>query len=162
MKKIILTALVAVIAMVNVNAQESTFRLGGSVGYSSEIEEMGFGIDAVYSFNETWEVAADYYMISPDGGSVNDLDVNVHYMFSESFYALAGVDFSTFKSDAFSADIFEEEINFPSLSISETGANVGLGARFGLSDSLSLFTEAKYVTSYEGLFNIRAGILYSF
>jgi len=158
MKKIILTALVAVIAMVNVNAQESTFRLGASAGYSSEIEEIGFGIDAVYSFNETWEAAADYYMISADGGNVNDFDVNLHYMFSESFYALAGANFSTLKTDAFSIEGFD----IPSFSVSETGANVGLGGRFGLSDSLSFFTEAKYVTSYDGLFNIKAGILFSF
>jgi len=158
MKKIMLTAFVAVITMVSVNAQESVFRLGGSVGYSTEIEEVGFAVDAVYSINEFWEIAANYYFIPEIENSLkySFVDVNAHYMFSESFYALAGVDLATVKLDFV---IFDESI---SESDSETGANLGIGGRFGLTDSLSFFTEAKYVTTYDGLFNIRAGILFSF
>lgn len=153
-----LTALVAVIAMVNANAQEGVFRLGGSAGYSTEIEEIGYGIDIVYSINDTWEVAADYIFIPEidDMLKFSFFDINAHYMISESFYALAGIDFASTKIDF---TIFDESI---SESDSETGANIGVGGRFSLTDSLSFFTEAKYVTTYDGLFNIRAGILFSF
>jgi len=158
MKKFMLTAFVALIVMVSVNAQEGVFRLGGSVGYSSEIEEIGYSVDLVYSINDTWEVAADYSFIPEidDMVKFSFIDINAHYMISESFYALAGVDFATAKVDFV---LFDESF---SESDSETGANIGLGGRFSLSDSLSFFTEAKYVTTYDGLFNIRAGILFSF
>ena len=152
MKKMMLTALVAVIAMVSVNAQE--FKLGGSAGYSTEIEEVGFSVDAVYSINESWEVAANYYFIPEieNALKISFIDVNAHYMFSESFYALAGLDLATIKLDFFGE----------SASDNETGANLGIGGRFPLSDKLSFFTEAKYVTTYDGLFNVRAGLLFSF
>jgi len=144
MKKIMLTAIIAVIAMVSVNAQEGVFRVGGSVGYSSEFEEIGFGADAVYSIDETWEVAANYYLISEF--DLSFLNANAHYLFSESFYALGGLGIAKYKGG----------------DGSETGANLGLGGRFGLSDNISFFTEAKYNTMIDGFMNIRAGILFSF
>ena len=133
MKKIFLTFL-AVLSFYFVQAQD--FRLGGSVGYSSEIEEVGFAADAVYSFDDSWEIAANYYFIPEieDILKFSFFDVNAHYMFSESFYALAGIDFATIKLSLLGESATD----------SETGANVGLGGRFGLSDNLSFFTEAKY------------------
>lgn len=157
MKKLFLCAAIAVFGLMNVNAQE--FKLGPSVGYLSEIGAIGFGVDAVYSLNETWEVAVAGTYASEDPVSWTAIDANGHYMFDESFYVLAGVQYLSSKVDIPNIGGFGVLVG--SASVTDFGFNAGAGYRYSLSDSISLFGEAKYVAIATGYVHAKVGVLFN-
>ncbi|MCG8183905.1 outer membrane protein [Tenacibaculum piscium] len=118
-------------------------------------------------------------------------DVDAHYVFSSkdktTFYGLAGInalmvnvptfDFEGDYDDIYddisddSQNIYEEynkdyNKNYNAKETSSTttdfGVNIGAGARYEISKSISLVGEAKYTITTGGFFQIGAGVLFAF
>ncbi|MTB53102.1 outer membrane beta-barrel protein [Lewinella sp. W8] len=123
--------------------------VGGGIAYGFEAEEIGINVRGVYAFNETIAAQAGFiYYLVEDGLTLNEINLNGNYVFVDSgagtkVYALAGLNFTTVGVDLG---------QFGSASTTETGLNVGAGAKFGLGGSASLFGEVRYVISdFDGL-----------
>lgn len=144
MKKVLIT-MIAVLAVSFANAQ---FKLGAAVGYETDGSTLAISGEAVYGMSDTFELAADYsHGLEKDNVTLSAFDVNAHYLFSETYYALAGVNFSTIKITGWP-------------NITDTGLNAGVGYRRAISDSMDFFSEAKYTTGLATI-GIKVGILFN-
>jgi opacity protein-like surface antigen len=160
MKRIIFF-LIVFFSFTTVNAQ---FSLGGGLGYATEIDNLNIHVDGNYAFNEQWEVAGTFtYFLTGENDFGLDLnwygfDVNAHFNFANysggKIYGLAGLNVIMVSWDA--PDGFTGDS-----STSDTGINLGIGTRYSLSDSMSLFGEAKYTFAGAEFFNLGVGILFA-
>ncbi len=73
-------------------------KLGAHLGYATDISNVGFGIDGVYSINDKFDIAADLdFYPKKDFVSWTAVNANAHYNFtnnteSANFYALGGLE----------------------------------------------------------------------
>lgn len=145
MKKVILLIVFTTVCFASSFAQA---RLGGFLGYGSEIEQWGIGINAEFFLNEKVAIAPNLLFYFPEKRndikySYWELNGNFHYYLLEedaiSLYGLAGLNLISFqvKSDLPGFDNEETE--------SELGLNLGLGVNFNFGGNVLPFTELKYV-----------------
>lgn len=146
--------------------------LGTKAGISDDGEfKMGFGITPAFEYVFTDAMSANasydfYFKSSVDGGSFTLSSFNIDYRYyfmtdDVQVYGLAGIGFmkGKFKQDGGG-----------SISNSETGLNIGVGAIFPLSDMLGFNAQLKYqtpkfqdITGEEGSnIAINAGVVYTF
>lgn len=170
-KNVLLTlALVAMFSftVTKVNAQDYKFSLGGGLGYATGIKSVGFFGKGLYQFTPQWEAAASFTYFLPREESGIDfqfsaLDVDVHYVFYNDEYKLAGyllsgIDFLFGKSNY---NILGTDY---SDSASALGFNIGAGLRYQLTERLALNPELKYVISTEedsSYLSISVGLLFN-
>lgn len=129
MKKVLLLAFFSLAACA---AAFSQIRVGGQLGYGTEIERWGLGANAEFMLNEKMAIAPSLHFFFPEknGGvtaSLWELNANFNYYFLNQdlvgFYGLAGLNFATakVKVDGFGSD-----------SNTELGLNLGIGVNFNL------------------------------
>jgi|AntAceMinimDraft_17_1070374.scaffolds.fasta_scaffold109981_1 opacity protein-like surface antigen len=161
MKKItILLAFAFLVCLGTTNAQNK-IKVGGSLGYSTNISSLGIGVDGVYKINDKFSAAADFiYYLESDFVTWMTIDANAHYNLvnkeKSNVYGLAGL---ALLMGSYSYDL--GIYGSGSSSYSRVGLNVGTGIDYKLTDKLSLMGEAKYVLITGGFLNIRAGVLYN-
>lgn len=142
MKKYVLMLVLAVIAL-GANAQtragESSagFTVGGGF---DDINNATLGIDYRYCILDNFRINPGLtYHVKNGGLSAWALDLNAHYVFNLTemfgFYPLAGLDLSFWKASY--GHISENVTRF--------GANVGLGAEFYASETLTFGAEFRYL-----------------
>lgn len=146
MKKILLTVLLAGVISLAANAQT---RVGGLLGFGSEIESLAIGGLAEFMINEKMGISPQlvfFFGKSEDGykSSLWEINGNFNYYFMQDkvdLYGLAGLNIATAKSK-YDIPGFGSE----STSDTELGINLGLGANFPVSnESILPFAEIKYV-----------------
>lgn len=162
MKKLItITFAILLTGFFAIQAQ-GQIKVGAHLGYSTDISNVGFGIDGVYSINEKFDIAADLdFYPKKDFVSWTAVNANVHYNFVSSetgpaFYALGGLQmlFATVKIDMGYLGTVED-------TNSDFGLNLGGGTCYPVSDKISIFGEAKITIINGSYFNIRGGALYN-
>jgi outer membrane protein X len=136
MKKLISLSAVVVLLMM---AQE-TFaqnKLGVFLGYGSEVEEVGIGVNGEFGINDKMAISPSFvYWFPPaDGVSWWELNGNLNYYFQEKFYGLVGLNFFHFNYD------------YLDVSDTEVGLNLGVGYNFDTGGKVIPFGEAKFVLS---------------
>ena len=145
MQKILYTVIVLFIA---VTSAVSQVRVGGMLGYGSEVEQLGIGVNAEFHINDKMSLAPNLFFYLPEktGGvklSYWELNADFHYYFLSAdvigLYGLGGLNLTTAK---FKAD--DTFLNGREDSHSELGLNLGLGANFDLGTVIP-FAELKYV-----------------
>jgi hypothetical protein len=145
MKKLFLICLLASTTAVSL----AQVRIGGMLGYGSEADQWGLGVNSEFLFNEKMAVAPSLFFYFPEtaGGfkySFWELNGNFHYYFFSqdaiSLYGLAGLNLTTAKVKR-DRDFLEGDAE---RSNSEAGLNLGLGANFHVGSVLP-FAELKYV-----------------
>jgi outer membrane immunogenic protein len=147
MKKGVLLTLVSLTFCAASYAQ---VRIGGFLGYGSEIEQLAIGANAEFFLNEKMAIAPSiaFYLPQEDGPvktNLWELNGNFHYYFvSEdmiSVYGLGGLNFTTVhvKFDGFGADFDDSQ--------TEIGLNLGGGINFKVTDKIIPFGELKYAIS---------------
>lgn len=146
MKKIFLLAAISLLISTGSFAQ---IRLGGLLGYGSEVEQWGLGVNAEFFINEKMAISPNLLFYFPEkrGGfkySFWELNGNFHYYFlSEepvSLYGLAGL-------NLLNAHVKVDNNSFVGSyenSDSELGLNLGIGANFHVGGVLP-YVELKYV-----------------
>jgi outer membrane immunogenic protein len=143
MKKLFL---LTVISFACYGASFAQTRVGGMLGYGSEVEQWGLGINAEFFIKENMAIAPGLLFYFPEknnGVKVSfwELNGNFEYYFITeepvSVYGLAGLNLTTAKVN-FDDDVFDDDSN------SELGLNLGIGANFHVGNVLP-FAELKYV-----------------
>jgi outer membrane immunogenic protein len=145
MKKLLLLAVFSLVCYASSFAQ---VRVGGMLGYGTEVEQWGLGVNAEFFLNEKMAIAPNLLFYFPEKRnglkfSYWELNGNFHYyLLSEdavSIYGLAGLNLITIKVKA-TDDFLDDYDN----SESELGLNLGLGVNFKVGGVLP-FGELKYV-----------------
>lgn len=158
MKKLLMIATLVAICSFTAQAQEQgDIRATASVVYGLDIEEAGLNIDAEYLFTDKISGGASYttYFV-PDGLSFSEINIDGRYYFASAgaqVYALAGI------------QIARAEVDlgvFGSVSSSDSGLNVGVGALFPVADKIGIRGQAKYtIGGFEQLV-IQGGVAFMF
>ncbi|MBI9034725.1 MAG: outer membrane beta-barrel protein [Bacteroidales bacterium] len=141
---------------------QSKIKVGGSLGYSTQIGSVGIGLDGVYNINDKIDAAADFtYYIENDYVSWITIDANGHYLLMEkdktNVYGLGGLGLIIGTVNIPELEMF----GYGSSSYSRICLNLGGGATHSLTDKLSLMGEAKLAITNGSYLNLRVGVLYS-
>lgn len=155
MKKILLTLLLAGVISLTASAQT---RVGGLLGFGSEIESLALGGLAEFMINDNMGISPQLvYFFGKNDVSMWEINGNFNYYFMQDevdLYGLAGLNFATVKYD-FDIPGFDD-------SNSEIGINLGLGANFNVANEGILpFAELKYVISDFDQLCIFAGVKFN-
>ena len=124
--------MVCMMAAVDSSAQ----KIGVMLGYGTEVEELGLGINGEFSINEKVSISPSFvYWFPEDPISWWEFNANVNYYFTKAgsadFYGLAGINLFGYKYDGDGQ--------------SEVGLNLGAGANFNIGKNWEPFTELKFV-----------------
>lgn len=153
MKKVLLTTLLAAVISMTATAQ-TPIRIGGLLGFGSEIESLALGGVAEFMIKENMGISPQLVFFF--GKKQNDVKTsmwevngNFNYYFMQEevdLYGLAGINIANWK-------VKVDVSGFPgfddySSTGTELGLNLGLGANFKVSnDKILPFAEIKYVIS---------------
>lgn len=181
MKRIVLSAFIALAAVCTAFAQKGESAVGINIGAAPSLESgqsiTNFGIGAKYQYGLTDAFrleGAFNYGFKNKGVDVMELSANAHYLVNLSekvtFYPLVGVGYARVGGvisidEEPEVDLDNNDVNFNSSSASSNKflVNVGIGAEYALSANLSLGLEVKY--QYIKDFNrlpISLGVTYRF
>lgn len=155
MKKVLFTLLLAAVVSFSASAQT---RVGGLLGYGSEVESLALGAIGEFMIKENMGISPSFvYFFGDEYYSLWELNGNFNYYFATEgtaqFYGLAGLNFASVNYDN---DYFEGG------SDSEVGLNLGVGANFTTNnDKLLPFAEIKYVISDFDQLCIFAGVKFN-
>jgi len=128
---------------VQAQASEGAFRLGGHLGFGTDISSLGIGVRGDYAVTDKILIAPDFmYFFGDSNFSWFDINFNGNYLFEVSNpditpYALAGLNIAIITVD-FDVPVFGES----SSSFTGVGFNLGGGADF-LVGTLIVFGELR-------------------
>lgn len=135
MKKlgVALAFMVCLMAAVDSSAQ----KIGVMLGYGTEVEELGIGINGEFNINDKVSISPSFvYWFPEDPISWWEFNANVNYYFTKAgsadFYGLAGINLFGYNIENGDGQ-------------SEVGLNLGAGANFDIGKSWEPFTELKFV-----------------
>lgn len=152
--------------LLSVSAQDNT-RLGAMVAYGTEIENIGFGVNAEFPIMENLTISPGfiYYLPKDEAGiSVNwwELNGNANYYFVQNenmgFYGLGGLNYTHVKIDFDAGDWGGTSLES---SDGRVGLNLGAGINFNIGSSITPFAEAKYVIIDGSQLVIGAGVKFN-
>ncbi|MFS4417285.1 hypothetical protein [Maribacter sp. 2307ULW6-5] len=143
----------------------SQITAGAGLAFGTNVNTAGITVNGQYFINEKWAIAPDfiYYFPRSGGNGFNlnwyEINANGNYYFVDGgvtkFYGLAGLNLSI--------------VSIPSLgfagvgsSASNLGFNLGGGADFDISSSITPFAQLKYTLSSFNQLVITAGVRYTF
>jgi outer membrane immunogenic protein len=129
--------LIAVVGFLFAAGSASAQKIGVFLGYGTEVEELGIGVNGEFNINSKVSIAPSFIFWFPeDPYSWWEFNANVNYYFttagSADFYGLAGI-------NLFSYDVEGGDGQ------SEVGLNLGAGANFNIGKNWEPFTELKFV-----------------
>lgn len=167
MKKIFATLCFVAFPFLSANAQEET-RIGGYLGYGSEIKNPGFGANAEFPIMDNLTIAPNfsYYLPKDENDvvktSIFEFNANANYYFMNDnaldLYGLAGLNYTNVKVEV-------ENLGFgfggASSSEGKIGLNIGGGANFNIDKNWTPFAELKYVLSDFNQLVFSAGVKFS-
>ena len=162
MKKILLTLVLAGVISLTTSAQT---RVGGLLGFGSEIESLAIGGLAEFMIKENMGISPQLvFFFGKNQNEVKtsmwEINANFNYYFMQDevdLYGLAGLNLATWKTKT-------DFMFFDNYSVSgtELGLNLGLGANFHTNnDQLLPFAELKYVIGDFDQLCIFAGVKFN-
>jgi outer membrane immunogenic protein len=150
MKKVLFTALLATVVSLTASAQT---RIGGMLGFGSEIESLGIGALGEFMIKDNMGISPQlFFFFGKSEGDVKtsmwEINGNFNYYFlqeSVDLYGILGLNIASVK-------VKYDGPVIPGFSFStsdtEIGLNLGLGANFPVSnDRILPFGEIKYTIS---------------
>lgn len=164
MKKLFLLSVIGILTWNCVLAQEK--RIGGLLGYGTEIENLGIGITAEFPIGDSKFVAAPNFMFYfpkeqyAVKTSIWEINANANYHFftneTVSTYGVAGLNYTHVKVKA-------DFGNFGEISASDgkVGLNLGAGVNFDIAKSFLPFAELKYTISDFDQLVLAAGLKFN-
>ncbi|MBA5630402.1 outer membrane protein [Moheibacter lacus] len=164
MKKNLSIFILTITISIGVQAQED-IRIGALVGYGSEIESFGVGVNAEFPVMKNLTVSPSFVFYLPKDDdfiktNVFEFNANANYYFLTTdalgVYGLAGVNYSHVKTD-----IDFGILGDGSTSEGKVGLNIGAGTNFNLGGRILPFAEVKYILSDFDQFVIAAGVKFN-
>lgn len=166
MKKIIVTLCFVCFTSFLINAQDD-MRIGVLLGYGSEIESFGIGVNAEFPIIENLTISPSFMYFLPKDQefiktTIFEINGNANYYFVEteslSFYGLGGLNYTSVK-----VEVEDFGFGFGNVSGSDgkIGLNIGAGANFNMGSNWMPFAELKYVLSDFDQLVINAGVKFN-
>lgn len=147
MKKHIITLSVTLIFALAAFDISGQAKVGGGLGFGTEVESLGLGINAEFpTANSDIIISPSFILFFPDAGNFWELNGNVNYVFSRSaatVYGILGLNIARAGTDDIDTPIGTIE----GQSNTELGLNLGVGVNFDISSNLTPFAEMKYAIS---------------
>lgn len=130
------------------NAQ---INVGGGLSFiSNGSSELGLNLKSSFGLNENMEISPSVNYYFTDGYTLIGLNGDFHYLLGDDsfrFYPLGGINFMMASANGAS----NNELQF----------NVGGGAKYPLSDKLSIYGEGKYMIGDADGLGFSAGIMFN-
>jgi outer membrane protein X len=127
---------VFVMCLLAIGASAQT-KIGGFIGYGSEVEELGLGINGEFGINDKLAISPSFMFWFVENVNVWELNINANYYFTKAgsadLYGIGGINLLNAKAEG------ADEGN------SEVGVNLGIGFNFNVGKNWEPFTEAKFV-----------------
>lgn len=158
--KIAKLLILSAVILLSANTSFAQLRVGGGIGYGTDIEELGIMVRGLYDIDDEWRGAASfvYYLDGIEDVSFWEINFNGHYVIVDNgniqVHALAGLNFTRvgFTFIDFNGNRFSE-------GATETGINIGGGVIVPLSDALDLIADLKYVISDASQLLLAVGVI---
>lgn len=165
MKKISLVVFVLCFA-ISANAQLS---VGGGLGFNEKSGSAGITAKGWYDVNDQIAITPSISYFFGSGAilgynqNILSVDVNGTYAFDIIdkliVYPVAGLNFSSYKTGG-SSVLFSNQIDIPGVSATSFGVNIGAGAQYQFTDSLSVYFEPKFIASNYSQIVVNVGVLF--
>ncbi|MDN3668755.1 hypothetical protein QWY93_05380 [Echinicola jeungdonensis] len=155
MKKLLLTLLLATSISIVFAQSKGDFRvqLGGDFGFDTEL--FGLNLGGEYFFTDQISAAPNFTFYFPDYGSLNTLNVDARYYFTQEilqWYGMLG----------FTNNWVTIEATGDDFTSSNAGANIGAGGVLKFADQLAFNPELKYQIQDGGQAVFRLALVYFF
>lgn len=137
MKRLILSALLAVVATLAVYAEKGDFSPGLQFSYASKNSMIGLGFNLQAELIKNFRVQPEFiYYFENKGLSNYNANFNFHYLITSpsgfTIYPMAGFSFVNFKDKVTDTNT------------KRYGANVGLGAEYSINNQFRFYTEQRF------------------
>ena len=170
MKNLILLAMIT-LASVGMNAQtvKGEGSLMGNVGYQTNYERFGLGVQGRYAIANNLRIAPDVTFYFPkDKITGLDVNVNFHYVFNfkedgqGSVYPLAGIGMQNNFYGKKSVETNGQEVEMDRSNSTKFAFNLGGGITLPISERSYLNAEAKFMFAKDDNASIMLGYGYRF
>ncbi len=153
MRKLLLTLVLAASFSIAFSQSKGDIRaqLGGDFGFDTEL--LGLNLGGEYFITEQFSAAPNFTFYFPDYGSLNTLNVDARYYFTQEilqWYGMLG-----FTNNWVTVDTPGENVTN-----SNAGANIGAGGVLKFADQLAFNPELKYQIQDGGQAVFRLGLVY--
>lgn len=156
---LLLIATSSAVAAQELVTREGDFTAGGGFSFGTNVSytggsESGITLQGYYGITDEIRAGAGFtfYLIGEDNISASEFNIDGHYIFTNEdglvLYGLAGLNFSRVSVDTG---------GFGSISVSDTGLNLGGGVEYSLGE-VFLFGEPKLTVGGFDQFNLTGGI----
>ena len=171
MKKLFLSAMIALASMgMNAQTVKGEGSLLGNIGYQTNYERFGLGVQGRYAIANKLRIAPDVTFFFPkDKVTGLDVNVNFHYVFNFkedgqgfSVYPLAGIGMQNNFYEKNSVEIEGKEIEIDRGNSTKFAFNLGGGITLPLSEHSYLNAEAKFMFAKDDNVVIMLGYGYKF
>ena len=171
MKKLFLSAMIALASMgMNAQTVKGEGSLLGNIGYQTNYERFGLGVQGRYAIANKLRIAPDVTFFFPkDKVTGLDVNVNFHYVFNFkedgqgfSVYRLAGIGMQNNFYGKNSVEIEWKEIEIDRSNSTKFAFNLGGGITLPLSEHSYLNAEAKFMFAKDDNVVIMLGYGYKF
>jgi len=148
MKKVLISALAVCLFSLSAHAQNE-IRLGGFLGYGSEVQQGGLGIMGEFIMSEKMAIAPNLLFYFPENGNTSkysawEINGNFHYYFLKedvvSLYGLAGLNIITEKIKWDDHPVMGDRTDTDT----GIGINLGAGCNFDIDEKIIPFTELRF------------------
>ncbi len=143
--------------------------LGGGLAYGTEIENIGIDVTGQYFLKDNMAIETSFtYYLPKDIGLGSDFqfkwsefNANLNYYFNAngniSPYGIGGINMTFLSSPDITGSLFGGG-EIKNTTSSEFGLNIGVGADFSISDSITPFAHLKYVLGNADQLQILGGV----
>lgn len=171
MKKLILSVLIALAAIgVNAQTKKGEGSLMGNLGYQTNYDRFGLGVQGRYVIADNLRLAPDISFFFPkDKATGLDVNLNFHYVFNFSedgqgfsVYPLAGIGMQNNFYGKQTAEVDGKPVEISRDNSTKFAFNLGGGITLPLSKHSFLNAEAKFMFAQDDNFVIMLGYGYRF
>lgn len=171
MKKLILSVLIALTAMgVNAQTKKGEGSLMGNLGYQTNYDRFGLGVQGRYVIADNLRLAPDISFFFPkDKATGLDVNLNFHYVFNFSedgqgfsVYPLAGIGMQNNFYGKQTAEVDGKPVEISRDNSTKFAFNLGGGITLPLSKHSFLNAEAKFMFAQDDNVVIMLGYGYRF
>jgi len=162
-----LLSTLAFVVFTTISYSQNETKIGALLGYGTEIENIGIGVDAEFPVMEKLTISPSFiYYLPKDEFGVNinwfefNADANYYFLTEDNLdiYGIGGLNYSSVSIDYDGTSIFGED---RSVNDGRFGLNIGGGANFNIGSGITPFAELKYVVIDGGQLVIAAGVKFN-
>lgn len=165
MKRILISSLLTLISILGISAQAGSKSAVVKMGYQSDYERFGIGLEGRYEFLDNIRLAPEVTFFIPNHKTIGlDINLNAQYTVRNvldnlTLYPFAGLNMSNNHYSGQKVKFQNIETQVPSSSYTNFGFNLGAGAEYQLDYGFLVFDiKVVFADKTYGQFNIGYGL----